>query len=47
MFYGGMDVYHFLVGARGWSHEQLTAWAAATTARQLFAIDQTSARGRR
>ena len=47
LLYGGMDVYHFLVGARGWSHEELTSWAAATTAGQLFGAEQAPARRRR
>lgn len=32
----GADVYQFLVGGHGWSHEEWTNWVTATLAQQLF-----------
>jgi AcrR family transcriptional regulator len=36
LLFAGMDVYHVLVDAKGWSHEEWTDWAVATLADQLF-----------
>jgi AcrR family transcriptional regulator len=36
LLFAGMDVYHVLVDAKGWSHEEWTDWAASTLAEQLF-----------
>jgi AcrR family transcriptional regulator len=36
LLFVGMDVYHVLVDAKGWSHEEWTEWAVSTLAEQLF-----------
>jgi AcrR family transcriptional regulator len=36
LLFVGMDVYHVLVDAKGWSHEEWAEWVASTLADQLF-----------
>jgi AcrR family transcriptional regulator len=36
LLFGGMDVYHVLVGSRRWSHQEWADWAVLTLAQQLF-----------
>jgi len=36
LLFVGMDVYHVLVDAKGWSHEEWSEWVVSTPAVQLF-----------
>jgi AcrR family transcriptional regulator len=36
LLFAGMEVYHVLVGGRGWSHDEWVDWTVATLAEQVF-----------
>jgi AcrR family transcriptional regulator len=36
LLFAGMDVYHVLVGSRGWSHDEWVDWSVAALAEQTF-----------
>jgi AcrR family transcriptional regulator len=36
LLFVGMDVYHVLVGAHGWSHEEWADWTVSTVADRIF-----------
>jgi AcrR family transcriptional regulator len=36
LLFVGMDVYHFLVGSHGWSHEEWVDWTISTVAERVF-----------
>jgi AcrR family transcriptional regulator len=38
--FAGMDVYHVLVGGRGWSHDEWVDWTVAALAEQVFGVDE-------